>query len=421
MSSIFKEISPVLTEIQIEISTDEIAKAVEKAFSELGRNARVPGFRRGKAPRTVLRRIYGQAVLADVTQDLVQTHAEKAYAEHGVTPLSRPEVDLGSLSEKEPFKFSIKFERRPKLDAVSFDGVEITRRGVLVEPAAVDKELERLRSAMADVVELESPRPARKGDMATVKLSTKEDEGWKVLAERRDYVVGAGDTVQEIEEALLDMNVGDAKDVELGGKEDGPPVRTLRVELLELRDRKIPELDDELAKDLGDFTTLAQLRDDIERRMLERDRQEEEHRLRTELFDRLRERNPFDLPPTLVKQQSYSLQLGFARTMASFGMESPEDEKFKELAERADKTAAEMVHQSLLLFEIARLHDIEVTPDDVEQSMKSESDSRGVPLPMVRAEYSKDEKRASEKAHLILEKKVFDFVAAKVKITDASA
>jgi trigger factor len=423
LPSTYKEISPVLTEIQIEIPTVEIATAVDKAFGELGRRANVPGFRRGKAPRPVLRRLFGQSVLVEVAQELVQTHAEEAYTEHNVVPLSKPEVELGTLSENEPYKFSLKFERRPKLESVSFEGVEIKRRHVAVDPADLEKELERLRSAMADVVELDNPRPAAKDDMATVKMSSKEDDGWKVIAERRDYVVGAGNTVQEIEEALLGMNVGETKEVGLGGGEDAEsvPVRTLRIELLELRGRKIPDLDDDFAKDLGEFQTLAELKSDLENRMLQRLQEEEERRQRAELFDRLREKNPMELPPTLVKQQSYSLQLGFARTMMAYGMESPEEEQFKDLADRADKTAVEMVHQHLLLLEIARLNDIEVTNDDLEDTMKHEAESRGVPLPMVRAEYGKDEKRTSERLHLLLEKKVFDFVSAKVKITDESA
>lgn len=420
MTSIYKEVSPVLTEIQIEVPTEDLAKAVEKAYSELGRNARVPGFRKGKAPRSVLRRLYGQAVLADVAQDIVQSHAEKAYEEHDAWPLSRPEVDLEPLNEEVPFKFSLKFERRPKVESVSFDGIEITRRTTKIDPADLDKELERLRSAMADVEDLETPRAADKGDMATLKLSSKEGEDWKVIAERRDYIVGSGDTVNEIEEAMPGMSPGDVKDVEIAGDE-GSPGRTLRIELLELRARKLPELDDELAKDLGDFATLAELRADIEKRMLERSGEEEERRQKAELFDGLREKNPVELPPSLVKQQAYSLQLGFARTMMAFGMEAPEDDKYQDLAQRAEKTANEMVHQSLLLYEIARIHNIEVTSEDLEESMKKEAESRGMPLPMLKAEYSKDEKRAADKAHLLLEKKVFDFVAAKVKITDVSA
>ncbi len=418
MPSTMKRINPAVVEFAIEVPAQEIDKHVNKAYSRLSREAKVRGFRRGKVPRAVLKRMFGPAMLSELLSEIVSKFFIEALEEHGVEPISEPEVDAGELTEGQPFSYTVKVETSPHLEEINFDGIEIRRLPVTVSRDTIDKELERLRSALATATELEEPRPAQEGDLVTLEMKRWVDDDWKDAGmPPQELVLAEGAVPSEILAAVPGMNVDEEKEIEFGDTPEGEdPVRFL-CRLVSVRLRKLPDIDDEFAKDLGDFDTLAKLEEDIEKRARESLEKNEADRLRHDLFDALREKNEMVLPPTIVDKQTQMMKAQFAGMLGKAG-DDADDESAAKIDEGTGEAARNMVHQHFLLREVARQHDLAVEEKDVEAELKQMSEQMGIPVPKLKAELA-DNQRMGEVMTNLLERKVFDFVAPKVKIVDA--
>jgi trigger factor len=421
VSSVLKMIGPVEAELSVTVSKSDVEAALNKAYGMLRRTARVRGFRQGRAPRNLLQRMYGKAVRADVQKELVRDHLLRAFQENEIEPLTAPSIEETVLNENEEFNFKVTFEARPKLEKLDYEGIELERRRVTVGQEEIDAETERLRSALASVSDLPEPRPAQKGDVAKISMKRWVDGNWEESGlPDQEVVIGDGDAPAELDEALMGMRLEEEKVVDLGSTTalDENRLRYL-VRLTALKERKLPALDDELAKDTGDYDTLADLKKDIEKRLLEAKNRAEDQRIRIALFDALRKKNEIPLPPSLLERQTEVIQNQFFGQIAS--QIKSDDEKGQEtlsnLDESAEKAAREMVHQHLLMMEIARIENIKVEDEDIEKEIEKRANASGVPVPLVRADMNKEGRR-EDLAQQILETKIFDFIRASVTIKE---
>ncbi|MDJ0766051.1 MAG: trigger factor [Myxococcota bacterium] len=419
MTSSLKSISPVLSELTVEIPQDEVAAAVDSAYAELGRTAKIRGFRKGKVPRTVLRRMFGPSVLMEVRNDLVATKLREGFASHSIVPLSRPDMDLGDLVENAPYAFTATFEIRPKLEKIDYSDIDLETHTAATTDEDVDKEIARLRSAAAEVTDLEAPRAAAPGDLAEITIKHWVDGEWQAPSHPdQNVIIGETPIEQEVEAAIVGMQPEEERVVDLGSDKEIDADRTrYLIRLNAVKQRTLPDLDDEFAKDLGDYETLDDLRKTINSRLEEQRAQVEQRRLQDALFDRLREKNPMELPPTLVEQQILAFRMRVQSSLAMLGDKGIGEEKEQAMFDRAEKAAKEMVHQHLLVLECARIEQIDVSDDEIEAEMTTIAQENGLPLPMVKAEYAK-EGRQEGLVHQLLEKKIFDFILPQVKITE---
>jgi trigger factor len=417
LPSTVKNLSPVLAELEIEVSPEQIEESYNRALSQLAREAKVRGFRKGKVPKAVLKRMFGKAVLADLREDVVGRHFLEALREHDVDAIGEPEIDAGDIAEGAPYRFSVKVETSPRLAAINYDGIELERHTPRVQPAALDAELGRLRSAMATTADLEEPRPAAIGDMVRIQMTKWADGAWAdPPMQPQDLVLEESSAPPQFLEALPGMGVGDEREIEFGQpREDGERNRFL-CKVMAVQRRVLPDLDDEFAKDLGEFATLADLRADIEGRMLESQERQEEERLRHALFDALRERNPLELPARILDKQTRLMKEQFAGMLGGDG-DGDGDGAMRRLEEGTEKAAREMIHQHFLQAEIVRHGALEVTDADLEAELARMSERTGLPVPKLKAELSKSQ-RMVEVRNNLMERKVFDFVLPRVRIID---
>jgi trigger factor len=184
-----------------------------------------------------------------------------------------------------------------------------------------------------------------------------------------------------------------------------------------LRGRKLAELDDEFAKDMGDYETLDDLKMNIEQRLEENANKAEEQRLMGVLFDKIREKNPMELPPSLIERQKMALATRLQSSLAMIEKDGPAAEERAKIFERAESAAHEMVHQHLLILECAEHNDVTVEEGDIDAAIAEIAAENGYPEPMVKAEFSKEGRR-DELANQLLEKKIFDLMLPKVKIKE---
>jgi trigger factor len=223
------------------------------------------------------------------------------------------------------------------------------------------------------------------------------------------------------------MNLDEEKVVELGGDEgeeaavkevdkEKERARYL-VKLIMLRGRKLADLDDEFAKDLGDYETLDDLKKNLEERLEENGKKGEDQRLMGVLFDAIREKNPMELPPSLIERQKMALVMRLQSSLAMIEKDGPAAEDRDKIFARAESAANEMVHQHLLILECAEHNDVKVEDADIDGAIAEIAAENGYPEPMVKAEFAKDGRR-DELANQLLEKKIFDLMLPKVKIKE---
>ena len=421
MSSIIRKLSPVEVEIEITVPAEDVGAAIEGALARLAREARIRGFRKGRAPRSVVKRMYGKAVLGDLRAELVSEHYVAALTEHDLDPVTDPELmNPGELEEGKPFTCSLKVEVGPRLESLNVDGIELDRRKVAPSPAEIDEELRRLQSVMAKTTTPAEPRPARTGDAVRLEIRRWRDGAWQDQPLPPQELVLTEDAMRpELYAALPGLCVGDEREVAFAPEEPETEPAKFLCKVLEIKERTLPEIDDELAKDVGDFETLAALKDDIAKKHTAAKERDEEKRQRHELFDKLREKNPLELPPRVVAQQA-DLMASQLLGMMSRGDGSdgglPKDAAEK-LGESAKAAAREVVHQHFLIREIARLNGLAVTDGDLDAELAQMAAATGLPLPQIKARMAQGSRLTELKVGL-MERKVFDFVRPKVKITD---
>jgi trigger factor len=419
-----QRISPVVMELQIEVPADAVKTEVEKAYSNLAKSARVKGFRPGKTPRSVLTHLFGPRVQNDVATALVNGTLPKVLTDNNVSPIGQPAVEAGSFSLTESFKYKARCEVQPEIESVTYEGFELYRPKTEATEAMVDEQLEALRVRKSTLKAPEPSRPAKKGDVLTIDFTisvegkdVKDAGGQGVQVE-----LGAGQALPELDAALTGKSVGDTTTAEVTFSADHqrPDFRgkkaVFNITLSELKERVLPALDDELAKDIGNFDTLVALRADIHSRLEAALKEQAETALAEQLVAKLNTANPIAVPPTLVEQQCKMMEVEVANQARRMGQRFTQ-ETAASLHHRIHEDAERKVRAGLLMAAIARKQEFKVSDEDIEQGYAELAQQTGKNVAKVKAEYREKSKR-DMLIGMILEDKILDFLESKSKIVD---
>ncbi|HMI88571.1 MAG TPA: trigger factor [Polyangiaceae bacterium] len=418
-----QQLSPVLVEFQVEIPADRVKVEVDKAYQALQKTARVKGFRPGKAPRDILTHLFGERVSMDVTRKLVDDTLSKALTEKNVQPLSQPDIEPQKLATGTNFSYRARFEVRPLIASVTYDGFEVTRPSIAVTDAMMADELEVLRKAHATLSAPAEPRPAKKGDVIDISF-TVEVAGKRIPEASGEGVqleLGSGQVLPELEAALVGSNVGDAKDASLTFAQNharadfrGKPA-AFHIKVQEIKERVLPALDDDFAKDIGTFQTLEELKQDIKGKLEKAMKQRAEDAVAEQLVAKLVEKNPIPCPPSLVEQQCQLMEQEIMQQARRTGEPVPRHE---ELHARVHADSEIKVRAGLLMAEIAKEAQIKVSEEDIEKGLVELAEQTGKQVAKMRVEY-RDQKKREMLIGMIIEDKILDIIEAKSKITEA--
>ncbi|MGH7272172.1 MAG: trigger factor [Polyangiaceae bacterium] len=419
-------ISPVVMELAVEIPADAVKVEVEKAYSTLQRSARVRGFRPGKAPRHVLAHLYSAKVASDVVNAIVNGTLPKALSEKNVQPVNQPQVEAGSFSQGSAFSYKARFEVQPEIEAVVYEGLNLVKADAEATETAVDERIEELRRLHARLEAPDPPRPAENGDVLTVDFTLaiagkelKDAEGKDVQLE-----LGSSQVLPELDAALLGRKIDDEVDVlakfpdshqrkELAGHPGAFHIRVKGV-----KKRVLPALDDEFAKDVGAYQTLVELRANVHTRLQKALKDQAEAGLAEQIIEQLNEKNPMDVPPSLVEAQCRMMEMDILRSARRSGQRISED-GFQAIHSRVHADAEKKVRAGLLMAAIAKKSEIKVTDQDIQQGMEELATETGKNVAKLRAEYS-DPQRRQILIGMILEDKVLDLIESKAVMTAAS-
>lgn len=420
-------ISPIMMELQIEVSPDKVKVEVEKAYVTLSRRAHVKGFRPGKAPRSVLTHLYGPQVANDVANTIVNDTLPKALTEQNVTPVSQPMVEAGLIDAAQAFSYKARFEVQPDIEDVKYEGFELKRPNATVTDKMVEEQLEQLRGARAQLKAPEKERASQNGDVLTIDFElafegkTLKDGGGKGL----QIELGAGQALPELESGLVGKKVGDSAKINAKFPDNHPrdefrgKTGEFTVTVREVTERVKPALDDEFAKGMGNFQTLVELRADIHTKLEKMMKDRAETSLAEQIVDKLNEMNPCDVPPSLVEQQRRISEQEIVMQMRRSGQRMTK-EQAETIADQLQKDAEKKVRAGLLMAAIAKKQGFKVNDEDMEKGLAELAEETGKNVAKLRVEY-RDKTKRDILIGMILEDKILDFIESKSKITDAPA
>lgn len=426
MKSNVEKVSNLSRKLNIEIPAAVVQSSFQKIFQGLQKEVSIKGFRKGKAPLTTIKSMYGDRVKQDVVQDLIQQHYAKALVEHQLEPISYPEFEFEDPAESKDFSFTAAFDVRPEVALKKYEGLEVEKEKYTFDEAKIEQVLENIRASRATFEDVTESRPAQNGDVAVIDF-----EGFvngqpleNGAGTNHHLELGAKQFIEGFEEGVLGMKVGESKTLNLKfpdpyhSKElSGQPVE-FKVTLQALKHKVLPELTDEFLASLGGPSDLEGLKKTIREDLEGTDKKRIEDAFKNRLLKKLVEANPVDVPPSLLKEQKATLVEDFKKRMSEQGM-SPDD--FETYVQRWDadfnKTAAEMIQSSFLVDAIAKKHDLFCKAEDLEKKYTEYAQQTGIEEARIKEFYSKPDQQ-SRLTYMITEEKVIAFLMNTIKVKE---
>ena len=374
MQITINEVGGLTKKMKIVLPKEEVSKELDAGFQKVKNEAKVKGFRRGKVPRHILESTYGQQVRTEVAEKLVQETYFDAVEKEKLDVVAHPEIKSPVFEEDGSFSYEAEVDTRPQFELKQYNGLEIEKEEIAVSDEEIDSEIERMRKETAPLRSVED-RAAQVNDIAIVDFDGfhNGEKLEQVHGENVNIDIGTGRHGEEFENKLVGMKKGEESSLEVDFDADSPnPVMAgkkveFKINVKDIKERVLPDLDDEFAKDMGDeFVTFDALRTHVSEKILA----EKDNALAGDLLDRIMQKlveaNEFEVPSRLVqyeindyiKQTEESLKRG-GLTLESAGINRAEAE------ERYRETAEKRVRGDFILKKIAEVEDIKVVEEDM--------------------------------------------------------
>jgi trigger factor len=421
--------STLRRKVTIELDQDEIGQELDRSYSELKRNVHLKGFRPGRAPRQILERLFGDQVRSEVIQKLIKESTEKALSEHHLTPVTEPEIVTEETDLKKALRFAAVFDIRPDIQVKDYENLKVPHQSVRVSDEEVDAAMESLRQRMAPLKKVEDRTRVEPGDFVIAELEAFADgapiAGSKLesrLLEVSDKAIAHG-----LHEVLAGAEVGvegsqrrsypaDYAEKDLAGKDV-----EWRYKVKEIFKRELPTLDDEFAKDQGEFQSLAELRDKMRDTLLVQAKQDADAKVRQGLLELVLERNPVEIPQSLIEHEQRALEAEFASTLQAGGMSAEQaaeaaHKSHDEFRTRAEKRA----HSGLIVDALAEQEKVDVTDEELAERVALMVTKAGRERERVANFYNKEENLAVLR-HAMRREKALDLLLARAQSKEASA
>jgi trigger factor len=414
-------------ELELEIPAEEVSKKIESVAKEFARLATIPGFRRGKAPVSLIRRRFADDIKGEVLQTLVPERVEKAVAEQKLTPVSQPKVDKLDFNEGQPLKFRAVFEVMPEFELGSYKGLELEVPAMDLTEEDVKKTLEEMRDRAATFAPVEG-RAIQDGDFAQVKLlGTPEGGGDPLQADSVLCHIGAEETMEPFNNNLKGANVGEHRNFDVEYPTDYPDPKLAgkkyhyAVEVLGIKNKKLPEVNDDFAKDVSDAATLEDLKKKV-REGLEHERDHKHKELLHEkVLAELVKLHDFPVPESLVEHQMDVRLERVVRSLAAQGVDPRAvNVDWVALRRRQADRARDDVKAELIIDRIASAENIDVNDQELARELEHMAGHSGESAEALRARLTKQGALDRMKAKLRSDK-TLEWIEQNAKIKTVAA
>ena len=415
-----------MVKLTIEVPAEELEKAIDAAYKKLKNQISIPGFRKGKVPRAMVEKMYGVEVFyEDAANTLMQQNYPSAVEESGVDIVSRPSIDVVQIEKGKPFIYTAEVAVRPEVTLGKYMGVTVTKIDTSVSDDEVAEALEQQRNNNARTISV-TDRPVAVGDTAVIDFEGFVDgvafEGGK--GENHPLEIGSHTFIDNFEDQLVGKNAGDEVEVNVTFPEQyqaadlaGKPA-TFKVKINEIKAKELPELDDEFAQDVSEFDTLAEYKESLKKNLEEKKENEAKRTKEDEAVQKIIDKSKMDIPEAMIDTQCETMIEEFAQRIAQSGLSMDQYLQFSGLTvdglkEQVRPEALSRIQASLVLEQIAKDENIEVSDDDVNAEIEKMAASYGMEADKLK-EYMGDAEKESMKKDLAINKAV-ELVMSNVK------
>ena len=401
--------------LTIEVPAEELEKALQEAYNRQKKNISMPGFRKGKVPRAMVEKMYGAGVFyEDAANALIPQAYADAAKECGEDIVSRPVVDITQIEKGKPFIFTAEVATKPEVTLGKYIGVTVTKVDGTVTDEDVTAAIDKEREKNARTINVED-RAIENGDTAVIDFEGFVDgvafDGGK--GENHSLEIGSGSFIPGFEDQLIGKNAGDDVDVnvtfpeeyhaeDLAGKE-----ATFKVKIHEIKAKEIPELDDEFVQDVSEFDTVAEYKDSVKAKLEEQKQNEIKRAYQDEAIDKIVDKSTMELPDAMIDTQCENMINQFAQQMAQQGLSMDQYLQFSgltldQLKEQVRPDAITRIKSSLVLEQIAKDENIEVSEEEIDAEIEKMAKAYGMEADKLK-EYMKRDISVTKAVDLVME------------------
>ena len=366
-----------MVKLVIEATAEEFEAGLNTAYNKSKSKINVPGFRKGKAPRKIIEQLYGQEVFfEDAANAIIPDAYAKACIESELDIVSQPKISVTQLEKGKPFVFEAEVAVRPEVELGNYKGVEVSKVDTEVTDTDVEEEIKKVAEQNSRTITVED-RAVKDGDMTVIDFEGFIDgeafEGGK--GENYPLTIGSHSFIDNFEDQIIGMNIGDEKEINVTFPEDyhaeelkGKPA-TFKVSVKEIKEKQLPDIDDDFAQDVSDFDTLDEYKADLKKKIAERKEAEAKKQKETEAIEKIVADSKMDIPQAMIDTQVTRMAEDFAQRLQQQGLSL--EMYFKYTGLTAEKILDDMkpeavkrIQNSLVLEAVAKAENIQVSDDE---------------------------------------------------------
>ena len=371
-----------MAKLTIEASAEDFEKAIQKVYLKARGKINIPGFRKGKAPRKLIEKMYGTGVFyEDAANDLIPTAYAEALKDCDLEIVSRPEINVTQIEAGKPFIFTAEVAVKPEVTLGEYKGVEVEKSDVEVTEEDINKEVDKERENNSRTIDVDD-RAVENGDIIKLDFDGSVDgvpfEGGK--AENYTLTIGSGSFIPGFEDQLIGTKIGEEKDVTVTFPEDyhekslAGKEAVFKCKVNAITVKELPDADDEFASEVSEFETLAEYKEDIKKKLTEKKEKEARAKKEAQAVEKAVENATMEIPDAMIDTQVQSMMEDFARRMQSQGLSLEQYFQFtgmdvKKMHDQMKPEALKRIQNSLVLEAVAKAENIEISDEKVDEEI----------------------------------------------------
>ena len=382
MSLQVEKLEKNMAKLTIEASAEDFEKAIQKVYLKARGKINIPGFRKGKAPRKLIEKMYGTGVFyEDAANDLIPTAYAEALKDCDLEIVSRPEINVTQIKAGKPFIFTAEVAVKPEVTLGEYKGVEVEKSDVEVTEEDINKEVDKERENNSRTIDVDD-RAVESGDIIKLDFDGSVDgvpfEGGK--AENYTLTIGSGSFIPGFEDQLIGTKIGEEKDVTVTFPEDyhekslAGKEAVFKCKVNAISVKELPEADDEFASEVSEFETLAEYKEDIKKKLTEKKEKAARAKKEAQAIEKAVENATMEIPDAMIDTQVQSMMEDFARRMQSQGLSLEQYFQFtgmdvKKMHDQMKPEALKRIQNSLVLEAVAKAENIEISDEKVDEEI----------------------------------------------------
>lgn len=425
-----ENVSPVKKKISLEIPSEDVSREIDKVYGDIRKSVSIKGFRKGKAPWTVIEKHYSDRMEMDVMKNLVNVSYPKALADNGIVPVSTPEFENDSLKRGEPFRYTVTVEIVPRIELKEYRGLEVKKRKFVPDDAVIDSRIKEMQNSIAQLKSIEESRPAVEGDIVIIDFKGLLDGAPFERGAAENYLLelGSKQFIPGFEDQVVGMSTGDSRDISVtfpsdyGSSELAGKAVVFEVALKEIKVKELPPLDDDFARMFGPYDNMEQLKSRIAEAFSAEEIQKIENEVRDAVVKALIDTHDFEVPSAMVEKQLAVLVENMKHNLASKNLTLEQIGSSEEqVKSQAYSVAVSQVKGSLLLAAVADKEGIHIDDAQLEEKLRDMAAQANKDFEVIQGIYLKNPYARDSIVMQLREDKAIDFLLSHAALKEVES